>query len=330
MLSNYNKKQPIAYNTLKKAITNKMINHSYLFYADDNAIALDFAIQFAKTLICPENKLEAHDCGNCMLCHRIDNGNFTELKIINPEGLWIKKDQLLVMQEEFKLKSLEGNRKIYIINGVEKLNVHAANSMLKFLEEPEANIIALLTTNDINKVLPTIVSRCQIISLKGSYEDSDTNEFNESNYNETLIKLGKLYYQRVSDLQQFADDEKNVNKIETIIAFVKKYEALGNDVLLETKKIWSDYFTEKQDYIWGFDIMSLLYKDVLNRMYGKKIEIFDSYIECIDFIVSRNKISDIIYKLQRIMISREKIKYNVNLDLLLDKLILEMESGECV
>ena len=328
MLDDYCKGQSAAYNILKNAIDKKTVAHAYLFYSDNLKVASEFALCFSKTLLCSKNKLNAVECGNCAICHRIDNNNFPELKIIEPEGLWIKKDQLLNLQEEFRMKPLEGDKKVYIVNSVDKLNVQAANSILKFLEEPEPNIIALMTTSDIRSILPTIISRCQLISLKG--EGDTINKNFDSISNKALVKVGQLYYKNVSDLEKFLTDAKNVAKLDAIVLFIKKYETLKFDVLLETKKLWADYFAEKEDYIWAFEMLTLFYKDVLNFMYNKKPEIFEYYLEVIELVASLNKTNDIIHKLQKIILIKEKIKYNINLNLLMDKLIIEMESGERV
>ena len=96
----------------------------------------------------------------------INDKCYPEIKIINPDGLWIKKEQLDEIQKEFSTKAVFGTKKIYIINEADKMNSSAANSILKFLEEPVPNIIAILVTNNIYQLLDTIISRCQVISLR--------------------------------------------------------------------------------------------------------------------------------------------------------------------
>ena len=73
---------------------------------------------------------------------------------------------MIDLQKEFKNKSLYDNKKIYVIKEAEKLNASSANTILKFLEEPEKDIIAFLITTNRYKVIDTILSRCQILSLK--------------------------------------------------------------------------------------------------------------------------------------------------------------------
>ncbi len=326
MLDDYKEGQPIVYNILLNAMNNQKISHAYLISSDNIEISNEFALSFAKSLICPENKTNQSGCAKCSLCSRIENNNFPELKKVEPDGLWIKKEQLLELQEECGMKPLEGNKKVYIVNQVERLNKQAANSILKFLEEPEANIIALLTTSDIHNVLPTIVSRCQILNLNNNHQNKAKLVEFDNVPNKTLLKIGNIYCNDKNDLHNYVNNEENAKKIEAVIFYIKKYEALGLDVLTESKKSWNDYFKDKEDYIWAFDIMALFYKDVLNLVYNKELELFDYYKEVIEFVSSKNDIGDILHKMQKILLAKEKIKYNINLNLLMDKLILEIES----
>ncbi|MDD4298038.1 MAG: hypothetical protein PHS98_00140 [Bacilli bacterium] len=330
MLEDYAKGQPIAYNIIKNAIVKNTVAHAYLFTADNVKEATAFALCFAKSLLCPTNNVDYNNCGNCSICHRINNNNFPELIVIESENLWIKKDELLSLKEELGMKPLEGNKRVYIISEVDKLNAHAANSILKFIEEPEPNIIAILTTSEINKVLPTIVSRCQLVSLRVNNFIDVENAKLENQPNKALIKIGQLYCKRQDDLNNFIGEAKNAEKLDAVVAFIKKYEEVGLDVLLDIKRMWTDYFLEKEEYAWAFDIMILFYKDVLNRIYNKRLEVFDYYNDAVKSVANLNDSDKIIFKLQKIILAKEKIRYNINLNMLMDKLLIEMESRECI
>ena len=108
---------------------------------------------------------------NNQIINLIDSGNYPDIMVIEPDGNFIKKGQLLDLQKEFVNKSLLGNKRIYIIMHCEKLNSSSANTILKFLEEPEDDIIAFLLTENRFKVLETILSRCQILNLRDSFFD---------------------------------------------------------------------------------------------------------------------------------------------------------------
>ena len=124
--------------------------------------------------------------------------------------MWIKKDQLLDLQSEFNNKAFEGNKKIYIIRSAEKMNVQTANSILKFLEEPVDDIIAILITDNINMLLPTIISRCQVIKLNKKKCSYDT----ISNLSDLLISYG---YNDISD----DNKEKIINDVISLLSILR-------------------------------------------------------------------------------------------------------------
>ena len=153
MFEDYALEQPIIYKMIENQINNDKLSHAYLIDANGYSKSLDFSVALANNILSKTNNTEQKD-------------NILELKIIEAEGQWIKKNQLEELQLEFSKKSILGNKRIYIINEAEKLNQSSSNSLLKFLEEPEEGILAILITNNINQMLDTIISRCQILKLK--------------------------------------------------------------------------------------------------------------------------------------------------------------------
>lgn len=146
-------------------IKNNKVSHSYLFEIDDYEIDLVFIYNFIKMILF-ELSYEDVLKSNSIEFKQIDNNSFPDLYVIEPEGNWIKKSQLIDLQKEYSNKSIYGGKRIYIIKYAECLNPSSANTILKFLEEPEDNIIAFLITDNRYHILDTILSRCQIISLK--------------------------------------------------------------------------------------------------------------------------------------------------------------------
>ena len=171
--------------------------------------------------------------------------------------MWIKKDQLLDLQSEFNNKAFEGNKKIYIIRSAEKMNVQTANSILKFLEEPVDDIIAILITDNINMLLPTIISRCQVIKLNKKKCSYDT----ISNLSDLLIGYG---YNDISD-----DNKEKI--INDVIGFTEYIENYKLDTLIYTKKLWHNNFKDRNYNIIGINLMIYFYYDVIRYKSGLKI-----------------------------------------------------------
>lgn len=309
MLDDYKDEQPIIYKIITNQIKKDSLSHAYIFETLGYYQSFEFIMAIIKTILCPKKHFNKKNCGKCFQCEVIESGNFPEIKIINPDGMWIKKEQLKELQTEFNEKAIIGNKKIYIINGAEKLNKSSANSMLKFLEEPDNNIIAILLTENIYEVLETIRSRCQVLKLKESKLKEEDN---------TISKLKQILTVKNND-----PDEK----IEKAIEFVNYYEIHGKDTILYINKLWNEYYKTKEDYINAFEIMILYYKDILNKKMDRKLEIFDKS-KSINEISEKSTIKEICKKLNIIIKIKESIKYNVNLNLTMDKLIIELDGGK--
>lgn len=155
---------------IEQIIKSNKLNHSYLVEVDNYDNDLIFIYNFVKKILCPlkSGVYSQSGCKTCNICKLIDENNYPDLELVEANGSWIKKGQLLELKEEYQNKSLLNNKRIYIIKEAEKLNPSSANTILKFLEEPEEDIIAILLTNNRYNILDTILSRCQILSLKNN------------------------------------------------------------------------------------------------------------------------------------------------------------------
>ena len=89
-------------------------------------------------------------CGHCRPCRLIAQGDFSDVKLVEPQGQIIKTDTIRQLTREFSQSSFEGQAQVFIIRDADKMHVNAANSLLKFIEEPQSQIyIFLLTADDI-------------------------------------------------------------------------------------------------------------------------------------------------------------------------------------
>ena len=172
-------------NTLK---TNKL-SHAYLVIGEDSLYCDEFILSFVKAIFCLENKNnEFFSCEECKNCHSINHSNYIDFYRLTSESS-IKKEEIQMLKSDLSVKSFYG-KKIYWIKDIEKMTEQAANSLLKFLEEPEDNIIAILSCKNISAVLPTIISRCQQIKLVGQSENTEIEK------NEELIHVVNEYVRR--------------------------------------------------------------------------------------------------------------------------------------
>ncbi len=169
-------------NLVQKFNENKM-SHVFLMETNDKKSLLTDILELCKIMNCSEEF--QNDCNKCNLCHLIDTDTLPTLKIIYPDGQVIKKEQMEGLKKAFSYKPYLTKYNIYIIEEAEKFNRESANTMLKFIEEPEQYIIGFLITNNKENVIETLKSRCEFV--KANYIEP-----NEP-INERIVKLAEDY-----------------------------------------------------------------------------------------------------------------------------------------
>ena len=285
MLADYKNKQENAYRIFSSAIENNYISHAYLIDENNCDLSFDIVLSFVKEVLARD--LEEEE--KTVLFKRIDDGNYQEIKVIVPDGNIIKKQQILDLQHEFSTKSIEGSKRVYIIRDADKMRSETANSMLKFLEEPDNDILAIIMTNKFSAILPTIISRCQIIKL---------------NNNEDKI-----------------DDEM----IDLAINFVYNVEKNGIKTILRENELLNSSigFKERDKFELFFEEMIEIYYNIMKVYTGNNIK-YSSYIDKLKEIANMNNISEISRKIDYLVKAKSRIKNNVNLNLLVDDLIINI------
>ena len=214
-------------NYIEKIMQSNKLSHSYLIELGDFSLEFPLVLLFVKMILCTEsvNKVADLNCNRCNGCRLIDENSFPDLQIIEAEGNQIKKSQLLSLKDEYQNKSLIGQKRVYIIKNAEKLNPSSANTILKFLEEPEEGIIAILLTHNRYLVLETILSRCQVLSL-----------------------LDVSNYDKVDD---------------SIIQFIR-YMIQGNDLFIHYKEIYENILVDKEKAKEVFSLIEKIFVQYLS------------------------------------------------------------------
>ena len=293
MLSEYKDKQSLAYNLFVNDIQNNCVTHAYLIDENNYVDSYGMVISFVKAILCDNKYLDSTKCNECSLCKRIDDGNYPEVKVISADGMYIKKNQIIELQQEFSRSAVEGKKRIYIIRDCEKMRPEAANSMLKFLEEPEDDIVAILMTNNINNVLSTIISRCKVIKLNNLADEVTLKD-------EVLENLA--------------------------IDFVSSLENKGLDTIIDVKDIWFSVVgpKDREKMVEVFDIMIDLYYDILKVLSGNENLKYIKWKDKVSEFAKLNKLSMVLEKINVLMEAKDSVKFNVNSNLLMDSVIISI------
>ena len=272
------------YDILKKQYHDHKLSHAFLLETNNQDECLTKILKFLKLLNCENTYQE--NCTSCNLCHLILTRQLPNLLIIKPDGAFIRKEQILELKNAFKTKPLFSKYNMYIIMNAERLNSSSANTMLKFLEEPEEKIIGFFITDNKERVIETIKSRCQIL----------LDYYNNSKIDDNDIVLEAIKY-------------------------IKQLESAKLEALFYNK---NEILPKIIDKSWLVNLF-LKMLNIYETMYEKKInsEKISKEYEAIEFDLDNN---DKAYFLQKINLLKnllESLEFNVNNQMVLDRLVLE-------
>lgn len=157
--------------TLKNSLKSNRLAHAYLFTGPRGVGKTSIARLMAKGLNCLTNGITDTPCNICENCKEISSGNFLDLIEIDAasnRGI----DEIRQLKEKINYSPTKGRKKVYIIDEVHMLTKEAFNALLKTLEEPPEHVLFILATTEPDKILPTIISRCQRYDFKSvNYKD---------------------------------------------------------------------------------------------------------------------------------------------------------------
>lgn len=148
---------------LVRALASERLAHAYLLRGPEGVGKRTCARAVAAAVFCRETELGG--CGACAGCRKLRQGLHPDFVHVAPQGTAIKIDQVRGVKGALRFAPLEAGRRVVLLERVQTMRVEAANSLLKVLEEPPPDNLFLLTADDNDVLLPTIISRCQVLSF---------------------------------------------------------------------------------------------------------------------------------------------------------------------
>jgi len=242
---------------LEELIIKNTLAHAYIIETND----MEQAFFDLKELV---KKIMITKTSSDNLSHLIDTNTLPSLVVISPEDKNIKIDAINTLKERLKTTSVYTDISVYIIKNAERMNSAAFNKILKFLEEPEDNIIGFYLTENKDLMASTIVSRCEI--LKFIYEKEDNILDSENN----LVKIANEYFIKLN------------NK--------------SNDLIWYNSYVIQKEIPERIDIIKFFQILLNLYKKEFqktnNKMLIRYIKIVMQYLEKLNYNINISLLLD--------------------------------------
>lgn len=319
MLSNLAQHQKVAYRVLTNAIQNQQLSHAYLFVGERGTYKKEMALFLAQSLVCEQDVLA---CGTCESCRRIASMQYADLLYYDGALQSIKKDDILHIRSQFSKTPLEARgKKIFILNRVENTTAEALNSLLKFLEEPTNDVTAILLVESMDKLLPTIVSRCQVIKFQKGEQQA---LFERAKAN-TIDELDAfLLSHQVNSIEQILELQESDAVQTARTLFTQSVPWLRKDPYQALYILQSEGFSKKKQN----DQMVMTYylgmlKTILKYASEQKTSGVDAFDHLLDSLQLR---FDEAVRLQIIVLqTKDQIRPSVNVGLLMDSFIYQVK-----
>ena len=239
-----NQQKPV-YDLFAHALKKDKWSHAYLLNGFQGQPLQDIALFLGQSLLC--EKPQPLACGQCLTCQRFQKQDYTDLIIIDGSEASIKKQDVLSLESRFAITGLEkANKQIYLLHKIEAMTPEAINALLKFLEEPSLDIYALLTTTNIDDVLPTIQSRSQVIHFKPNQPQRLIEEAMALGVEPAIAELLSFEYGSAEDIKEKSTDANVKQSINQLEQFAQMW--IQNPVMAmhEFRMNWIPLLTETE------------------------------------------------------------------------------------
>ena len=319
-VENYLKKyQPVIYQTFLNALKKDQLSHAYLISGNNGAPLIDVATFFTKSILCDDPSPMA--CNSCITCLRVDDGNYPDFFIFDGSKATIKKEDVDAIETAFEKKAFENKGiRVYVLHLIENMTVQAINSILKFLEEPGQKVYAFLTTNNENSILPTIISRCQVLRLRLIDKQIVIQDAVDNGVERKDAELLSYFYNDGELIKEILDDKASnaaffsaKECFEDILAVMDDGDK--SDIIYRSQSNIINKVKSKESCRYFINMLVMAFEDMIN-IKNQKEAFLESYATILDNLA--NKLSHLDESLIELLKCSGVINTNVNIALLID------------
>lgn len=277
--------QPVVYQMMYNSLRNRKVSHAYLFSGPRGTHKKDAAILLAQSLICENGVVFA--CEECNTCRRIRENTYGDLIYVDGREATVKTEVVEDIMERFDMTGMEeANRKVFIIDGAEHMIDNAQNKLLKFIEDPmNSSVTSIFLSENPERILPTIISRCQRIPFSPLSEEAVCRECEEEGM-DPLDSYLLAYIYKDKETVYAMKERKDYLKVKTLfIDFMEALKKDKNQALLEVETALLTAKKKDKKTIKLFaDMVSLFFSDLLKNKTGNDAW----YNQTLDFFKKTN------------------------------------------
>ena len=321
------KLQPVVMKQLQTIFNKNRLAHAYIFDGEKGTGKVDIMHYFIKLMLC-DNPLQNVPCETCRNCRRIDSGNHPNVHQIYPDGQFIKIDQIRELVSEMKMMGMEEGRKIYVLHHADRLNVASANMLLKFLEEPDGEVIAILLTEQMQAMLPTIRSRCQHIKFKKIPQAILLQRLQENNVSYSMASTVSRLTNELETAIFLANDDGFAQARKTVLKLVEVLRKNVHEAMLLVHEEWLPLFKEKSEMEQALDLLLFAYRDIVAIKANPEAACtYPDMLQTFKEIALHSTYEGLSNQIQAILQARMSLQRNMNRTLMMEQLMLNLQEG---
>ena len=307
--------QPIIWKTFAHAKRENRLSHAYLLAGEAGTPLKEIAVFLAKSILC--DYPEPLACEACKTCRRIENRSYADFVFLDGANSSVKKEDVQNVIDGFTKTPIEAKGvKIYIIHLIENMTEIAINSILKFLEEPKKNTYAILTTENVAKVLPTIISRCESMRVLLSSRETMVSGSLAAGVPLQDAEILSFFEGSIAAIQERSTDEDYIDLKDAMYRYLLSLSKDPRDsIFCMESEIIPLLDRDKERTRFFVDLLAYFFKDMLSAKVGQEIKL-TSYRAVIEPLA--DKLPHLEESLLEIMNSRGQIDRNLNGALVLD------------
>jgi DNA polymerase-3 subunit delta' len=310
---------------LRNGLRNNKLSHAYIFSGPEGTGRRQMARKLAQALYCTECADDA--CGQCLACRKVEHGNHPDFHWIEPEGSSIKIEQIRELQKDFSYRSAGSGKKMYVLNQADRMTVQAANSLLKFLEEPLSEVVAVLIAENGQALLPTIQSRAQWVPFVPPNALDTADLLKEEGLPASLVLAAVRITAGVEAAKELVRAEWFAEARNVVIQLAKEAAtALPAALISVQQKVFKTELAERLPTL--LDLMILWFKDLIHIQYGRKEQLV--YIDQADWL-ARHALTrgteDWVRCMDSILETQKRLRFNANPQLAVEKLLTDLQGG---
>ena len=310
------------------AIESKKISHAYILQGERGSGKEFIAKIFAQTLQC--EKQEINPCNECHSCKQAQTNNHPDIiKLVHEKPNTIGVEDIRnQIASDVCIKPYSGPYKIYIVNEAEKMTIQAQNALLKTLEEPPEYTVIILLTANIEILLPTIRSRCVILSMK-PVENKLMRKYLMDDLHvpdyqaDICVAFARGNVGKAKSLASSEEFENIKDEAVTVLKYIKDMET---GELISTIKKMSEFKVDIYDYL---DILTIWYRDVLLYKATKDVNdlTFKDELKYIKKQADESAYEGIETIIKAIDKTKTRLNANVNFELALELLLFTIKEN---